>query len=111
MSEGHEPTLSDVLAAVQALGERVDSQGRKQDDLRIVLMDRMDRLQDSITEQCDDVSALLDPLVTNQKIAERGLSEARLGVDRQSAMTTTMATFQRQLRRLQDEVRELRERP
>ncbi len=55
----------------------------------------MDRLQDSIIEQRDDVSALLDLLVTNQKIAERGLSEARLGVDRQSAMTTTMATFQR----------------
>jgi hypothetical protein len=131
MSDGHEPTLGDVLAAVITVGDRVvgiegkvagiegeiaglkgkiEAQGRKHDELRVALMDRIDRMQNSLTQRTEDVSVLLDLMVTNQKIAERGLSEARFGVDRQSSMATTMATFERQLRQLRDDVEELRNR-
>jgi hypothetical protein len=131
MSDGHEPTLADVLAAVITVGDRVagiegevaglkgkvvgiegkiEAQGRKHDELRVALMDRIDPMQSALTQRTEDVSVLLDLMVTNQKLAERGLSEARFGVDRQSSMATTMATFERQLRRLRDEVEELRNR-
>jgi hypothetical protein len=54
MSE-HEPTIADVLSAI--------------DKMRIDLMARMDRLQDTATTQGRDMEALLDLMVTTQKIA------------------------------------------
>ena len=80
----------------------------RQDRMRIDLMGRMDRLQDTQTEQRDSMDVLLDLLVNNQRMAERSLSEARLGVDMQSRITTTIAALERQVRRLQDDVRHLK---
>jgi hypothetical protein len=93
------------LEGLDARLERLEGQmGR----LRIDLMARMDRLQDTQTEQRDSMDVLLDLLVSNQRMAERSLSEARLGVDLQSRMTTTIATLERQVRRLQEDVRHLK---
>lgn len=46
-------------AQLDAQGVRLEAQGTKQDDLRIVLMERMDRLQDTMSDQKDDMDVLL----------------------------------------------------
>jgi chromosome segregation ATPase len=97
--------------SVRVLGERLDIQSRKHDDLRVAVMARIDRLQDAMSEKRDDVTVLLDLLVTNQHIAERSIAEARLALDGYSRTSITLTAFERQIRRLQDEVRELRDRP
>src|ERR1700744_5722188 len=91
------------------LGRRQGELGLKQDGLRVGLMDRMDRLQDGLTEQRDDISVMLELLATNQRIAERGLSEARASFDLHSETPAALATLKRQLRHLQDEVNQLRD--
>ena len=87
--------------------DRADLLGRI-DRLRTDLMARMDRLQDSLSEQRDDISVLLDLLVTHQRIAERALSEARSSLDGLSSSNAAIATLERQVRRLQDDVRQLK---
>jgi hypothetical protein len=91
-------------------GRKQEEMGLKQDGLRVSLMDRMDRLQDSLTEQRDDISVMLELLATNQRIAERGLSEARTSFDLHGRTASALTTMQRQLRDLRDEVNELRNR-
>jgi hypothetical protein len=108
MSE-HEPTLGDVMAAVTGLRGELTGLSENQDRLRVDLMARMDRLQNNMTEQADEHSVLLDLLATNQGIAERSQSEARASFDLHARMATAMTSLQRQLRRLEDEVRELRD--
>jgi hypothetical protein len=93
----------------EAFGLNLEALGVKQDGLRVGVMDRMDRLQDALTEQHDDINVLLELLATNQRIAERGLSEARTSFDLHSRTAAALTTMQRQLRHLQDEVNQLRD--
>jgi hypothetical protein len=101
-------TQEELSRRQEELGGRQDEFGLKQDGLRVGLMDRMDRLQDALTEQHDDISVMLELLATNQRIAERGLSEARTSFDLHSRTAAALTTMQRQLRHLQDEVNQLR---
>lgn len=77
--------------------------------VRIDVMARIDRLQDAVSEQRDDISVPLDLLATHQRMAERGVTGARLAMDGLSSTNSAMTTMERQLRRLQDEVRQLKD--
>jgi hypothetical protein len=113
-----DPTIGDVLTAVTALGARIGQVetrlgevemglNTKLIEVRAAVMDRIDRLQDTMTEQKDDMGVLLELLATNQKIAERGLSEARSALDVHSQTSSAMTALGRQIRQLRDRVEKL----
>jgi hypothetical protein len=107
--EGLGLKLEGVGLKQEELGLKQEAFGLTQDGLRVGLMDRKDRLQDALTEQRDDMSVMLELLASNQRIAERGLSEARTSFDLHSRTAAALTTMQRQLRHLQDEVNQLRD--
>ncbi len=80
-----------------------------QGKLRVDLMARMDRLQDTLTEQGGDVNTLLDLMVANQRIAERGGAEAKTAFDIGSSNTMVLTQLMQKVVRLEQQVRELRE--
>jgi hypothetical protein len=131
MSDQGQPTLGDVLGAVQAVVRRLDSLGGKIGALdgtigaldrkvaaldskvgrtKFELMGRMDRLQDKVTEQVGNADVPLEVLSTNQKIAEGSLSEARLSLDQYGSLARAVTGIEQQIVRLQRDVQELRDR-
>lgn len=129
MSDGITGRLDAILAAVGELrtdvnriqsdvdglksdvdGLKLGVNGLKADLLatRSDIMARVDRVQDALTEQRDDLTVMLGLIDGVQRIGERALSESRTNFDQQSRAISLTATLERQIRRLQDEVRQLR---
>lgn len=114
-----DPTIQDVLTAVAglrdvtageiaslrtdvtSLGTSVTSLREDMNKLRIDMMDRMDRLQDVLTVQRDE-------LVVNYGAAERVEKIARAAQEEVRTLGEMVTPMVRQIRRLQDEVRTLR---
>jgi phage shock protein A len=124
-----EPTIQDVLTAIAALtgevgkirtdvaqvrGDIAQLQGdvaqvrgdmsRFQNDvtqLRVAVMERIDRLQDALTLQRDE-------LVVNYGAIERVERLARAAQEETRALGEMITPMIRQIRRLQDDVRTLR---
>ena len=145
MSDKPEPTLADVLAAIQGLtvaiagqegkltglsdridglSDRIDGLSDRMDrleaasarrdekltELRVAAMDHIDRLQNTMDQVRDDQSVLLGLLVTNQKQAERSVTEARFAADLHSSLAQTVTVIEMQVRKLRADVDELRAR-
>jgi phage shock protein A len=138
MSDGHEPNLTDVMAAIQGLQEvvigqdgkltglsqHVDALSGRMDrleaavsryderltELRVVAMERIDRLQSTMDQMRDDQGVLLGLLETNQKLAERSMTEARFASEQHSSLAHTVTLIEMQVRKLRADVDELRAR-
>lgn len=100
--------LEDLGRRQDEFGVKLEALGRWQDGLRVNLMDRMDRLQNAMAEQRNEVGVFLELLSTNQRIAERGLSEARTSLDPHSRTSAALTTMQYQIRQLRDDLNQLR---
>ncbi|WP_428538723.1 hypothetical protein [Rhodopila sp.] len=134
MSENHGPDLSamfEMLSAMNASNERQAAVLEQQQTLlvevkqlafdlkavlqeevasvRVDLMARMDRLQDTATRQRDDITLLLDLAMGNKNRAELSLTEARAAVDMQGSNSSALIALQRKVMDLEAQVRELRE--
>ncbi len=72
--------------------------------LRVDVMDRIDRLQDALTLQKDD-------LVVNYSAADRAEKIARAAQEETRALGDIVTPMIRQIRRLQEDVRHLRGEP
>lgn len=101
MSE-REPTNAELLAAINVIGSKQDAQ-------RTELMARMDRLQDTATQQGRDISALLDLMGGSQEAAKESRDSARRAVDISSSNTSVLTDLVKRVRQLEAEVRELKE--
>ncbi|MBV8455603.1 MAG: hypothetical protein JO122_03185 [Acetobacteraceae bacterium] len=126
MSDKREPTLTEVMAALQGLQavtaeqitqlrDRMDRleavvtrQDEKLTELRVVAMERMDRLQNTISEMRDDQSVLLGLPDTNQKLTERSMTEARFSSDQYTSLAHTVTLVEMQVRKLRADGDELR---
>ncbi len=106
---GLEAGQAGLVAGQAGLVARMDRLDDRFAGLRVDLMARMDRLQDALTEQRGEADTLLDLLVANQRVAERGGSEARSAFDVASSNTMVLTQLMQKVVRLEEQVRELRE--
>jgi hypothetical protein len=90
-----EPTLDDVLAEIAKL--RIDTMGR------------MDRLQDTATQQSRDIAALLDLMAAGLRAADEGREGVRRAHDIGASNTSVLTDLLKRVRRLETDVRELRD--
>ena len=86
----------------------VTRQDEKLTELRVVAMERMDRLQNTISEMRDDQSVLLGLPDTNQKLTERSMTEARFSSDQYTSLAHTVTLVEMQVRKLRADGDELR---
>ena len=100
LSSLHED-LTSVHADLSLLHAGVGSLREDTNGLRIDIMGRMDRLQDALTIQRDE-------LVVNYGAAERAERLARAAQDEVRVLGEMVTPMVRQIRRLQEEVRILR---
>jgi len=91
----------DPIARILAAIERLDA---GQDRLRGDLMARMDRLQDALTLQHDDVTV-------NMGAAERAERIARGASEETRALGEIVTVQTRQIQRLQSDIRQLKGEP
>jgi hypothetical protein len=117
MSGKDEPTRGDVLRAIVDLGDGMDRleavvarEDEKLTELGVVAMERIDRLQNTVSEIRDDQSVLLGLLETNQRLAERSMTEARFSSDQYTSLAHTVTLVEMQVRKLRADVDELRAR-
>jgi hypothetical protein len=107
-------TLKNVAATVLELSDNhrrfsgllenlVDTVHAGQAKLRADLIERMDRLQNALTAREDETDLLLGMVAQAERDAKSAFQQASDG-------TTLMTLLPRRLRRLEDQVRELRER-
>lgn len=104
MSDGGEPTLRGVILGLKRVQNELTS-------VRTVLLDRMDRLRNTMAAMPEEQIILNGLVVANQKTAERGLGEARFAVDQTSTLAQTIGSLQIQIRQLRADVDEIRDRP
>lgn len=90
-----EPTISDVLSAIAA--HRAET-----DKLRVDVMDRIDRLQNAVTAIGDDISV-------NFARADRAVDAAQANARQIEALSREVSGMERQIQRLQTDVRALKE--
>jgi len=118
MSNGRDPTLADVILGLQRIQDDVTTMRGELDSVRgeltgvrVALMDRMDRLQNAMTAMREEQTVLNGLVLSNQKMAERGLGESRLALDQTTTLAQTISALQMQIRQLRADVDEIRDRP
>ena len=93
--------LPAILAALERLEARLTNLESGQTQLRVDLMGRMDRLQDSLTSIRDDIGVNMGRADRAHVAADNTRTELR-------ALGEIVTTMGRQIQRLQTAVRELR---
>ncbi len=106
LTAGH-LTVVDRLTKLDAGQTRLEE---GQTRTRVDLMARMDRLQNTLTERKDDADTLLEIMALNQRLAEQAGSVAQSAFEVGGLNSSLYLQMAKRLARLEDQVRDLRER-
>lgn len=103
MEERREPTASELLMAIRELGANQDGTNAQLTAVRVEVMARLDRLQETVTAIRDDISVNYGRADKAEMVAQHAREEVR-------ALSEIVSGMGRQIQRLQTVIEELRDR-